>query len=76
MNIIAASILLLGSMWLLLFFSNSGVLINGQKIASESGKNEVLKCKYFIATSIITVEYWYAPNGILGRAACPRVMDI
>ncbi len=63
--------------WLILFFSSSGILVYGEspKIKSGNGQ-ETIECIYFTGTGFIHTNYWYSPNGILGRPACPRIVDI
>ena len=70
--IVAAA--LLGA-WLALFFSSKGILVYGDK-PPDDRKLGMLKCKYFTGTDIIEKQFLYSEQGVLGRQACPRTVDL
>ena len=57
--------------WVALYLSGYGILIN-----EERSRQNMLTCQYFIATQVVEKNYLHAANGILGRAACPRLIQI
>lgn len=71
-SVLVTTVIALG--WVALFLSSKGVLINSERVAGKNQDN--LLCTYFIATSTIDITYWYAPNGFMGKAACPRTTDL
>jgi hypothetical protein len=70
--ILAAAVL---GAWLALFFSNKGLLVYGDKPDGDR-KVGMLKCKYFTGTGVIERQFLYSDQGILGRQACPRTVDL
>ena len=62
--------------WLALFLTGSGVLIRGEQQRRPGDGQDSLVCRYFVATSVIEQTFWYAPNGFMGKAACPRLIRI
>ena len=63
--------------WLLLYLSSAAVLVRGQgPLTKAEGGSEYLRCTYFTGVGVVTTEYWYAPNGLFGRAACPRLIEL
>lgn len=62
-------------LWLALFFSSKGVLVYGDKPDGDR-KVGMLKCRYFTGTGIIEKQFLYSDQGLLGRQACPRTVDL
>mgnify|MGYP003624672803 CR=1 FL=1 len=62
--------------WVALFSTGSGVLIGSEQKRLQGDGQDSLVCRYFIATSVIEQTFWYAPNGFMGKAACPRLIRI
>lgn len=62
--------------WLALFLTGSGILIHGEQQRHPGDGQDSLVCRYFVATSVIEQTFWYAPNGFMGKAACPRLIRI
>jgi amino acid permease len=62
--------------WVIMFVSGSGVLIESEKTRRPGDGQDSLVCRYFIATSVIEQTFWYAPNGFMGKAACPRLIRV
>lgn len=62
--------------WGALFLSSYGILVGSSQARKSGDGQDTLTCRYFIATSVISVDYWYSPNGLFGRAACPRLFQI
>jgi hypothetical protein len=60
--------------WLALFFTGSGVLIHGERQRLPDDRQDSLACRYFIGTSVVERTFWYSPNGLMGRAICPRLI--
>ena len=59
--------------WLALFFSGRGLLVWYTEPPEKVG---MLKCHYFTGTDLIDRQFLYSEQGFLGRAACPRVLDL
>lgn len=55
--------------WVLLFVTSHGMLISSEQTGS------ILRCNYFTGTSVLTMDFNYAPNGLFGRAICPRLVN-
>lgn len=64
-----------GILWCILYFSSSAVLISAKGPHKAGEHSETLSCEYFTGTSTITKQYWYSPNGIMGKEACPRLIN-
>jgi hypothetical protein len=62
--------------WTMLFLSGSGLLIGSERSRLPGDGQDSLVCRYFVATSILEQAYWYAPNGFMGKAFCPRLIRI
>jgi hypothetical protein len=62
--------------WTALFLSGSGLLIGSVRSRLPGDGQDSLVCRYFVATSILEQAYWYAPNGFMGKAVCPRIIRI
>jgi len=62
--------------WTALFLSGSGLLIGSDRDRIPGDGQDSLVCRYFVATSILEKTYWYAPNGFMGKAVCPRLIRI
>jgi len=62
--------------WVALSSTGSGVLIGSEQKRLQGDGQYSLVCRYFIATSVIEKTFWYAPNGFMGKAACPRLIRI
>jgi hypothetical protein len=60
--------------WLALFLTGSGILIHGEQLRRPGDGQDSLVCRYFVATSVIEQSFWYAPNGFMGKAACPSLI--
>ena len=63
------------ALWLVLFFSNTGLLVWGDKPDADR-KLGMMKCHYFTGTRIIEKQFLYSEEGFLGRQACPRTVDL
>ena len=59
--------------WLLLFFSNKGVLVWFMEPSEKVG---MLKCHYFTGTGFVERQYLFSKQGFLGRESCPRSVDL
>ena len=70
--ILAAAVL---GAWLALFFSNTGLLVYGDKPDGDR-KVGMLKCHYFTGTGMVEKQFLYSSEGFLGRQACPRTVDL
>lgn len=62
-------------LWLLLFFSNKGLLVWGESPGGDR-KVGMLKCHYFTGTGMVEKQFLYSSEGFLGRQACPRTVDL
>ena len=62
--------------WVAMFFTGSGVLIGSEQKRFQGDAQDSLVCRYFIATSVIEQTFWFAPNGFMGKAACPRLIRV
>ena len=61
---------------LTLSLTGTGVLIHSQgpeRLHANDGQVG-LRCSYFTGLSVVRIEYWYSPNGMMGRTVCPRVV--
>ena len=61
--------------WLVLFFSNKGLLVWGDKPDGDR-KVGMMKCHYFTGTGVVEKQFLYSSEGFLGRQACPRTVDL
>lgn len=64
-------VLVLG--WLSLLVSGRGVLFWFTEPQEKVG---MLKCQYFTGTGTVERQFLYTEQGLLGRAACPRFVDL
>lgn len=74
--------------WAALIFTGSGVLIAESNIAPaenyvvrsrgtpRSERQAKLVCRYFTGRDQKIIEFWHAPSGIGGLAACPRFASV
>jgi hypothetical protein len=65
----------LAAAWLALFLSNKGLLVWG------SGPGDgvpigILHCHYFTGTGVVEREAFYTEGGMVGHAACPRLIAL
>lgn len=74
------------AVWLALLFTGTGVLVSQTKV--EPGQRYLVKgfgdvgdakhaClvgRYFNGRGIESRVFWYSPNGILGKSACPFLL--
>lgn len=59
-----------------LFVTSSAILVKSDGPSFHGGgKQESLVCSYFTGLGFLEQEFWYSPNGIMGRAACPRFIS-
>ena len=65
---------IVAALWLALFFSSKGFLVWGDK--PDDQKLGMLKCHYFTGTGFIEKQFLYSEQGVLGRQACPRTVDL
>jgi hypothetical protein len=72
---IAIAVAVVAALWLVLFFSNKGLLVWSDK-PDEDKKVGMLKCQYFTGTGFIEKQFLYSEQGFLGRQACPRTVDL
>jgi hypothetical protein len=64
-------------LWVYLFASSQAILTHSQGPFKEQDENsKILQCTYLTGLGFITQEYWYAPNGVMGKAACPRIIKL
>lgn len=74
---IAATVLILAFVgWGALFLSNSAILIHSETVRRTPQSQRSLICTYFAAVSVFPKEFWYSEDGVMGRAACPRLIQI
>jgi hypothetical protein len=72
---IAIAVAVVAALWLVLFFSNKGLLVWSDR-PDEDKKVGMLKCQYFTGTGFIEKQFLYSEQGFLGRQACPRTVDL
>ena len=63
------------ALWLALFFSSTGFLVWSDKPDGDQ-KLGMLECHYFTGTGFIEMQFLYSEQGVLGRQACPRTVDL
>ena len=66
---------IVAALWLALFFSSKGFLVWSDKPDSDQ-KLGMLECHYFTGTGFIERQFLYSEQGVLGRQACPRTVDL
>ncbi|TJW14940.1 MAG: hypothetical protein E5W82_09445 [Mesorhizobium sp.] len=68
--------------YVLLLLSNSGVLVGSELVQADPVREaagqaqDYFYCRYFTGRSVIQVDFWYSPNGIMGRAQCPFLVAL
>ena len=84
---IYALVAVLIALWLALVLSSKGVLISQRRVSpgqtyvvpdwGDLGKAQQrqLACRYFVGTRVRWEVFWYSPNGVMGRADCPILVD-
>ena len=76
MQILGVAVVGLIGVLVALFLTSHGVLIDSELVQSHQPQGQAhLECSYFTGSSIVTTEFWYSPNGFMGRALCPRLHD-
>jgi hypothetical protein len=61
--------------WLVLTLTTHGVLVWSERHRPADAGQDVLTCSYFTGLGIASVDFWYSPNNIFGRAICPRLRN-
>jgi hypothetical protein len=79
------TLLILTFAWLAILITDSRVLIGETKIEPGrdylvegygnlgEGNHASLVCRYFTGRKTLTTVFWYAPNNIMGKDACPFI---
>lgn len=65
-----------GGAWGLLLLTSHGILY--EAVVHEPAKpndQATLTCSYFTGLGAASRQYWYSPNGMMGRDVCPRLID-
>lgn len=68
------SVLAVLAAWLALFLTGSGVLVSTEVTRQAGYAQDTIYCRYFVATTVIEMSYWYSENNIMGKAICPRLV--
>ncbi len=65
------------SIWLLLYLTASGILVNsaGPYAGAGLGQKQI-DCTYFHGTGMVTKTHLYSSNGLIGRTVCPRLTTL
>ena len=61
--------------WAGLFFSSKAVLVWGSGPEGDAVIG-TLTCTYFTGTGLVERNSLYTEGGVVGRAACPRLIDL
>lgn len=64
-----------------LIFSSTGIQVMGKVATSKNAILDLvgvktLHCTYFTGTGLVTKEFPYSENEMLGRAICPRTIKL
>jgi hypothetical protein len=63
--------------WGALFLSSSAILVGSEIVPSQqAGGQSSLTCSYFTGTGLIERMFWYSKDGVMGKAACPRLVQL
>ncbi|TGP24886.1 hypothetical protein EN827_07080 [Mesorhizobium sp. M1D.F.Ca.ET.184.01.1.1] len=68
--------------YVLLLLSNSGVLVGSELVQADPVRKaageaqDYFHCRYFTGRSVVEIDFWYSPNGFMGRAQCPFLVRL
>lgn len=72
--VIAVAVVAAGA-WAALFFTSKAVLVWGTGPGGDVAIG-TLSCTYFTGTGFIERTSLYTEGGVIGNAACPRLLDL